>query len=71
MKRKHVKFSGLFLRKSCNANCGGSQGLMAAPGMIRNTQHLVILTIIFPTKSFQKQLKDFEDSSKTIYFQIR
>ena len=72
IKRKNVKFSGLFLRKSCNANSGGSQGLIATPDMIRNTQTpCYFLTIIFPIKTFQKQLKVFEDSSKTTYLQIR
>ena len=37
----------------------------------KTPKHLVILRIIFPIKSFQKQLKVFQDSSKTIYFQIR
>ena len=65
MKRKHVKCSGLFHRKSCNVNGRHSQGLMAAPGMIHCTY---ILMIIFPIKTFQKQLKLLQDSLKTIFF---
>ena len=65
MKRKHVKCSGLFHRKSCNVNSRCSQGLMAAPGMIHCTY---ILMIIFPIKTFQKQLKLLQDSLKTIFF---
>ena len=33
-----------------------------------DAQHLDILTIIFPIKTFQKQLKVLQDSSKTIFF---
>ena len=65
MKRKHVKCSGLFHRKSCNVNGRHSQGLMAAPGMIHCTY---ILMIIFPIKTFRKQLKLLQDSLKTIFF---
>ena len=65
MKRKHVKCSGLFLWKSCNVNSRCSQGLMAAPGMIHCTY---ILMIIFPIKTFQKQLKLLQNSLKTIFF---
>ena len=65
MKRKHVKCSGLFHRKSCNVNGRHSQGLMAAPGMIHCTY---ILMIIFPIKTFQKQLKLLQDSLKTKFF---
>ena len=65
MKRKHVKCSGFFLWKSCNVNSRCSQGLMAAPGMIHCTY---ILMIIFPIKTFQKQLKLLQDSLKTIFF---
>ena len=57
MKRKNVKCSGLFLWKNCNLNGRRSRGLTAARGMIQSTY---ILTIIFPIKTFQKQLKDFQ-----------
>jgi len=80
MKRKHVKFSGLFLRKSCNANCGGSQGLMAAPGMIRNTQtpcysndHISYQNFSETTESLQRFFKNdiFQNSLKDVLGKMR
>ena len=62
VKRKRVKFSGLFLRKSCNFIGGSSQGLMAAPGMLQtpwySNDHLSNQNLSETTQSLERFLKN-------------
>ena len=78
MKRKHVRWSGIFLWKSCNANGRISQGLMAAPDMIQNTpwysnDHLSYQNVSETTWSVPRFFKNniFPNSMKAVPGKMR